>query len=227
MAITNREAISKLRKLLQEKDVDSTFTNKILWSVITQNLKWLIRREISAGRIYRSSGIFQTATCLDIIKANKISDCCPIKTNCTIYRTRDVLPNIWENEYGPVILNVTSIDGSTQISIVSIKDYQRKRNNPYGIQGELYGFFDQGYLWFEEKAPKKVNVQAYFSDDITDLYSCDGTCCTTCVRFLDKNFQCPEWVEAELFSKTLEQLYNAKRLPEDNKVDKDPNVKKQ
>lgn len=227
MITTNREGISKLRKLAQEKDADSTYTNKFLWSIINQNLKWLIRREISAGRIFRSSVLFQIAGCLDVIKANKINDCCPVQTNCVVYRTRKKLKEIWQDEYGPVILNVTSIDGSTQYTVVSVADYQRKQNNPYKTKNEKFAFFYDDYIWWEDKAPKKINLQAFFSEDITNTYSCDPTCCdNVCVRFLDKKFMCPDWIEAELMAKCMEQLFNSKRLPEDNKIDKNPNVTK-
>lgn len=229
MTKTNREIISRLRKLIQEKDADSTYTNKFLFSIIGQNSKWLIRREISAGRIYRSSSLFQVAPCIEVIKANIISDCCPIKTNCVMYRTRYKLDEIWQDEYGPVITNVTSIDGSVSFKIVSMADFQRKKANPYQSKNsEKYGFFDPaGYIWFEEKAPKMVNIHAFFSEDISSTYGCDPTCCEdACVPFLDKLFMCPDWIEAELIARCMEQLFNSKKIPEDNKVDKNPNVTK-
>ncbi len=224
--MTNRQAISKLRKLIQEKDIDSTFTNKFLYSILQQNLKWLIRREVSGGRILRSSSLFQTVPCIEIVKVPKMDNCCPIATNCTMYRTRKKLDDLWEDERGPIILNVTSIDGSTSFTIVSVNDYRRKKDNPYKTKSENYGFFDQGHPWFEEKAPKKINIQGFFTEDLDGKYGCDPTCCDgDCISFLDKKFISPSWIDAELFMKSLEQLINTKKASEDTQIDKNINRK--
>lgn len=224
---SNREIIAQIRKSIQEKDVDSTFTNKYLFSVANKQSKWLIRREINAGRIFRSKSLFQTAPCQPVVKASKISDCCPIKTNCTVFRTRYKLDDIWENELGPLFNFVTSIDGSTEFLVVSAKEYKRKKDNPYGKKNtEKYAFYSDGYIWWEKEAPKKINISAFYVEDIDGKFSCEDECENNCKPFLDKKFMFPSWVEAELIAKSTEFILGtAKRLPADESIDKSENRK--
>ena len=224
--MTTREMISKLRKRIQEKDADSTFTNKFLYSSLKEHAKWLIKREISAGRIFRSKDLFQTRPCLPVVRASKIDDCCPIVTNCVVYRTRYKLDNAWEDEYGPLISRVTSIDGSTEISVVSPRDYMRKKENPYfKFDRSFYAIYENGYIWFEDNAPKKINVTYFPEEDIVGKYGCKKNCCdNACVSALDKKFMLPSWVEAELLDKLVTQLLGTtKRIPEDTSIDKNTN----
>lgn len=224
--MTNREIIAKLRKRIQEKDIDSTFTNKFLYSSLKEHAKWLIKREISADRIYRSRDLFQTRPCMPVVKASKISDCCPIKTKCIVYRTRYKLDEAWSDEYGPLITRVTSIDGSVEFMPLSVQDYKRKKDSPYAQYDKaLYVFYDDNYLWFEEEAPKKINITYFPQDDITGKYGCTPDCCDNiCVSILDKKFMIPGWVEAELLDKLVNQLTGTtKRMPEDTSVDKNTN----
>ena len=147
---TNREMIAKIRKSIQEKDADSTFTNKFLYSKLKEHAKWLIRREISAGKIYRSKSLFQSATCIPVVRANKISDCCPIKTDCIVFKTCDKIDELWEDDYGPIISTITSIDGSTRFILLSALNYQIKKDNPYSKWGkEKYAFYADNRIWWE------------------------------------------------------------------------------
>ncbi len=224
--MTNREMISKLRKRIQEKDADSTFTNKFLYSSLKEHAKWLIKREISAGRIYRSTDLFQTRPCMPVVKASKVSDCCPIKTKCVVFRTRYKLDDVWKDEYGPIITRVTSIDGSTEYMILSARDYNNKKESPYfKYDKALYAFYDNDYIWFENKAPKKINITFFPQDDIEGKYGCEPDCCDgNCDTFLDKKFMAPDWIEAELMDKLVNQLLGGtKRVPEDTSIDKNTN----
>lgn len=227
--ITNREIISKFRKRIQEKDADSTYTNKFLYSVLKEHARWLIKREISAGRIYNSKNLFQTHYCMDVVKASKVTDCCPIKTNCKVFRTRTKLDESWTDEFGPVITFVSSIDGSVEFDVLSSKEYEKRKSNPYSKWDKgNYAFYNNGYLWFENSAPKKVNITFFPQEDISGKYGCDANCCEDdCVPFLDKRFMIPGWIEAELLDKAVSQILGTtKRAPEDNSIDKDSNERR-
>lgn len=159
-----------------------------------------------------------------MVKASKINDCCPIKTQCTVFRTRYKLEDLWEDEYGPVITRVTSIDGSTEFTILSAKEYQTKKDNPYiKWVREKFAFYSDGFIWWENEAPKKVNVNGFFENDISTKYHCDNVQ-EDCIPFLDQKFLVPGWIEAELISKAVEQILGqTKRMPTDVNIDKNEN----
>src|SRR6478735_12667225 len=110
---TKRQVIETFRDELKERNADSEYTNQFLYNELLKQAKWLIRREVAAGRIYINSSIFQTLHCVPIVETSTTEDCCPVKTNCKIYRTRDKLPEMWLDTNGPVLKSVVSVDGTT------------------------------------------------------------------------------------------------------------------
>lgn len=221
-----RDTIDSFKQELKERNADSLYTNQFLYNELLKQAKWLIRREISAGRIWRNNSYFQTIPCIDVIETSPIDECCPVKTNCKIYRTKNKIPTCWINEEGPIIRYITSVDSSTEFFFTTAKTWQSKRKDPYQkMSKEKYAFFANDYLWFPEWNPHKINLTAFFFDDVATIVdTCEG--CEPnkdCIRFLDTQFMLPDYLEAEMFSKALQLLLPEKRIPFDTDIDKDPN----
>lgn len=217
--------------MLQEQNVDSNFSNQFLYNALMNQGKWLVKREISAGRIYRNNSFFQTLPCQEIIEVSTIDSCCPVKTNCKIYRTKYKLPEMWVDTNGPVIRSVSSIDGTTDFFYTDPITWQSKRNNPYQQMIDTkYSFPGDGYLWIPEVNPHFVNINGFFTDDIDllDIKPCSPDCSDKkkeCVRFLDTKFMVPDWLHAEMMAKAFQLMFPTKQLPEDVQPDKNTNRK--
>lgn len=223
---TKRQVIESLREKLRERNADSNFSNQFLYNVLVEHSKWLIKRDISNGRIYRNTFFFQPLKCQPVIEVSAVDECCPIKTNCKIYRTKNKIPDIWLDNNGPIIKSVTSVDspavGSTMFDMITPNDWQNKRGDPYQkMSDQKYSFYSDGYIWFPEVNPHLVTILGFWTDDVTNLNGCEKV--KECIRYLDTKFQIPDWLEAEMFAKALEQLAGVtKRLPEDEQQDKNP-----
>lgn len=222
--MTKREAIESLRNKLRERTADSNYSNQFLYQCLIEHAKWLIKRDITAGRIYKNVFFFRTLKCQRVIETSLIDPCCPITTNCKIYRTECKLPDMWIDNDGPIIKTITSVDSSTDFWRTTPTTWQNKKRDPYQkLSDEKYSFYADGYLWFPEDNPHLVNVNAFWVDDVAQLNGCIKQ---DCVRFLDTEFLIPGWLEGEMFAKALEQLAGvSKRLPEDNQIDKNPTRK--
>lgn len=221
---TKRQLIESFRKGLQEVNADSTYTNQFLYQRLSEQAKWLIRREISAGRIYRNTSFFQTLGCQEVIEASTIDECCPVKTNCRIYRTKKKFVETWVDDYGPIIKDITSVDNSTSFSFITPSAWLNKKDNPYQKKIKTkYVFYSDGYFWFPEDNPHRVNIRAFFKDDITRESDCANT--KDCIRFLDTRFIVPDWIEAEMIAKATQLLLPSKQMIEDEQQDKNPNRK--
>lgn len=223
--MTNREGIALVRKGLNEEGADSAYTNKFIYSKMMEHAKWLIPRDAKSGKLFSGTNIFQTARCVPVIKVTDMNNCCSITTCCELYRTRNKVINLWEDQYGPIVKNITSIDGSTSFTYISITDWQRKDGNPYNKHNnEDYVFYDEGYFYFPKKGPKKVNIQGFFSQDIVGVYGCEKIKINTCVRFLDTKFVIPAYLEAEMIEKSIESiLQTSKKIHVDADINKNPN----
>lgn len=179
------------------------------------------------GRIYSNNSFFQTLGCQEVIETSTVERCCPVKVNCKIYRTKNKVPETWIDNNGPVIRNVTSVDGSTEFFMTSPTNWQNKRNDPYQkLSDTKYVFPGDGYLWFPEHNPHRINIVAFYTDDVRAVEGCQK--CDDddeCIRFLDTQFMLPDWLHAEMMSKAMQTLYPSKQIVEDVQQDKNPNRK--
>lgn len=222
---TKRQMINSLRDKLRERNADSNYTNQFLYNTLMEHAKWLIKREIVAGSIYRNTFFFQLLKCQNVIETSVVDPCCPVKTNCKIYRTECKMPDVWIDKNGPVVKYISSVDNTTEFFITTPTTWQNKRNDPYqNKSGQFYTFFSDGYFWFPEHNPHRVNLLGFWVGDVSELNGCKED--KDCLRFLDTPFFIPDWIEAEMMSKALEQLAGiSKRLPEDEQIDKNPTRK--
>lgn len=218
---TKREIIDSLRNKLRERNADSKYTNQFLYQTLLEQAKWLILRESSAGRIWRSNFLFQSFT-VKLTEVSVIPSCLPIKAGCKIYRSVDRLPEMWQDGSGIILKSVSSVDGNTDFFYTTSGIIKHKQNDPYRRKlNQKYCYFEDGYLWIPEVNPHYVTILSYFMDDI-NLSSQNPDCDTEdCIRFLDTIFTAPQWVEAELLSKAVELLAGiSKRIPEDEEINK-------
>ncbi len=224
-----RESIHKVKRLFREINADSRLSDRTVYSLMQNHAKWLIYRESEKLKLLKSDYIFQKLKCVEVIEAPLIDPCCGIRGNCTIYRTKEKLPSMYEDGAGVIIQNITTIDGSKSLSLIKSSEWERKQNNPWldkNKQNSFCFYFD-GHLYFPNGSWKMVEVIALFKDDISNLNLCDdrNTCedeTKECKRFLDKNFIIPEYLEAQMYDAVIKDLSNTyKRLPEkSNQIDK-------
>jgi hypothetical protein len=146
--------------------------------------------------------------------------CCPVKTNCKVYRLKEKLPEMWVDNDGPVIRMVSSVDRSTEFQVVTYKTWEAKRKDPYQkMTKDKYCIFSEGYLWFPGYNPHRVTIEGFFTEDIQDKSNCAADT-KPCTKFLDKNFPLPDWLFAEAMSKALQLLFPTKQIQEDLQNDK-------
>lgn len=219
---TKRQVIDSLRNKLRERNADSNYSNQFLYQTLLEQAKWLIKREINNGRIYKNVAFFQTLFCQDVIETSTVDPCCPVKTNCKIFRTKCKMPDFWIDEDGPIVKAITSVDNTFSFTFTTPTTWLAKRIDPYQKKSkERYTFFNEGYYWFPEVNPHKVNILGFWADDVSDRNGCAEN--PPCVRFLDTKFTIPDWLEAEMMAKAVELLAGiSKRLPEDEEINKNP-----
>jgi hypothetical protein len=217
--MTNRKHIANLRQKIKEMNIDTDFTNQFLYDSLLNHAKWLVKREIRAGKVYKNLELFKTLKCKKVVEANIIDSNCPIQAPCNIWRTDKKLPDTWQDDYGPVIKYALSIDDSTRWHLISKEEWINKQKSPYAkFDKTKYMLYNDGYLWFPKQNPRLINIYGYWIEDVEFHNDCGSE--SKCVRFLDTEFNIPEWIEAEMYSKALEELVKiTKQLPADEQID--------
>jgi len=227
-----REAIHRIKRLFREINADSRLSDRTVYSLMQNHAKWLIYRESEKLKLLKVDKTFQKLKCVEVIEAPLVDPCCGLRNCCTIYRTKDRLPEMYEDSVGVIMKSVTTVDGLTSLTSIKASEWERKQGNPWldnTRKNNFYFFFD-GYLYFPNGTWKMVEVIALFKEDISDMNLCDdkGTCedeTKVCKRFLDKEFILPEYLEAQMYDAVIKDLSNTyKRLPEkSNEINKNDN----
>ena len=150
MATTIRESVSRVRNVIKAVKEDAFVTDRFLYSLIIKYATVLVRRQDNENKILRIQNLFQTIPCIDLIPVSKIEACCGgIKTNCTIMRTKDPIPDPMEGSAGPLLRSVTSIDGSvllvntnpvTYTSMANQSTFKYKLQSITGILTSIFIF---------------------------------------------------------------------------------------
>lgn len=222
--MTNREAISRVKKLLKEVNADSRFTNRLAYSMLKSAANFLVQKESDRLKLIKQSNIFRKLKCVEVIEAPAIDPCCGIKSKCKVWRTKNRIPQTYSDLYGPIIKNVYTIDGSETLNYIQSSDYERIANNPWKKKNiNKYYFYSDGYLYFPNGGYKQVEVEAYFETDVI----CD--CCDKdqdCTRLLDKTFILPGYLESALFQMIEKEIVETyKRFPEKaHEINKNDNL---
>ena len=205
--ITKRQAISRVKKMFREVNADSRFTNKLAYSILDSAAKILIKRENDKMKLYSQSQLFQHYKCVDVIEAPTIDPCCGIKAYCKIWRTRERVPELYEDSTGPILKGVFTIDSSETIDYISSLDVLNLMKNPWRKKKDKkFVFFDDGYFYFPNGAYKKVDIFGYWKNVVVS--NCDEENKNKCVRFLDQPFYIPGYLEKPVFELAQQEIAN-------------------
>ena len=160
--MTIREAIHRVKRLFREINSDSRLSDRTVYSLLSNHSKWLIYRESEKFTLLKLDKLFQPLNCIDVIEAPLIDPCCGIRNQCTIFRTKDKLPDMFEDSYGGIIRSVTAIDNQTSLTLIKPSEWERKQKNPWINKDKKnsFYFYSDGHLYFPNGFWKKVNLSS-------------------------------------------------------------------
>lgn len=196
-------------------------TNKYVFSVLRSNRDLLLKQVDSKFQLMKLGYLFQVLKCVDLVPVSTIDECCGIKTNCTIYRTKNKLPHVITASWGPIFRMVSSLDGFTDFYYITVPEWNRRQEDPINkYDKQLYYIWSDGYLFFPNIEWKKIKIEALFEEDIEKYNDCEGDY-DHCKSFLDNTFRIPK----ELFKACLDMtnmsiMNEYQRIPDDQQPDK-------
>lgn len=219
------ESISRVRGILKGSNEDSFLTDRFVYSIISKYAKVILRRQQNQRKLMAHDDLFQMLPWVELIEVNKIeADCAPIKSNCTIKRTKDKLPDMFNGLKGPLIRKVYSIDGSYEIHSTSPATYISMANSTnYKYNKQKYFWFRNGYLYFPDTEIHAVMVEALWNDTLDGFCSFDKENCTP---MQERPFPLPDYLFAEVEQMAEQEFGMTVRLPDDG-ADDNQNVLRQ
>lgn len=215
--VTIAQTISRVRNDIKGVRTDAFITDRFLYSLILKWAKLFIKRQDERHKIAMIDSMYQWL-CFDLIEVDKVEACCGrIKSECTIMRTKCKLPGMMEGSWGPLIRNISSVDGSdgmyktfpaTFVAITNSTNYKYNTTKYYWIVN--------GYAYFPNVDWETVRLEAMWDDDISYLL-CDDTLCQ--LR-QSQPTNIPDWLFAEIEQQVLQELGILVKMPPELSDDK-------
>jgi hypothetical protein len=220
--MTYRSAISNVKSDLNKINADNKKTNKEIATLLEKHGEWLVDREANGFKLSRRVTNYQSYIA-NVIEVPKIDPCSGITTKCTIFRTKDKIPDTYEDSNGIINKEITSVDGSIEIKGATLADYKIKKNSPWGQKSDRFWFYSNGYIYGD--LPKAILITNLFKHDLEYLKNCSPCkdCEKKCIRYLDSVWQIPGYLQAQVIDFVVKELAPGLNIPTQEKIDKNEN----
>lgn len=218
MRTTIGEVISRIRNQLKAVNQDAFLTDRFIYSVIKKHAQMLMKREDSGNKLMRFNSIFQTLDFVELVEVDKIeAHCTGIKSDCTFRRTKDKLPVFLQGYWGPLIRNVTSLDGSEECQPTTTSGFLSIGNSKnYKYNKTKYFWYLNDYLYFPNLDWDAVRIEGVFEDDIS-AWTCDKD--KQCKIRQQQLFNVPDYLFTEIETNALRELMMMYQIPADTNND--------
>ena len=212
------ETVSRVRNTIKGVKEDAFLTDRFLYSLIIKYANLAIRKLDNENKLMRIQSLFEVLPVVDLIEVSKIeAQCAGIKTNCTIMRTKEHIPEPLEGAEGPLIRSVTSLDGSIVLTNTSPSTYTLMTGQPtFKYNKAQYYWYLEQHLYFPNIEWDAVKIDGIFTES-TAKFHCDGDVCKS--RQEDR-LAIPDFLYAEVESQVLKDLGFMIQTPTETQDDK-------
>lgn len=212
------EAISRVRNSLKAVKEDPFLTDRTIYFSIIKYGKTLLKREDNQNRLMKISSLFTFLPYVELIEVDKIeASCTGVYSGCTIKRTKEKLPQLFDGMFGPVIRSVSSIDGETGLIKTEPSIYTSiTKTTNFKYNKKKYFWYLNGYLYIPDVQWDAIKVEGIFEGDKADfLCPPEGQC----VIKQDQQLPFPEYLFSEIEQFVLQELTMLAKLPVDDADD--------
>ena len=215
-----REFISIVRNNLNSISLDSNISGEYIYNVGLSISKLLIKRESDSRRLFKNTNNFTFIDCVKM-EESSIIKCTNVSIpNCKkVMRSVEPLPEAFSSIYGSLIsvFNLTRDKDYSEINPINFKSLSLQEFKPK----------NKGYFWIENKhlvipdsEVEMVSVMMLTADTSVNNQSSGN-----CVKILDREFPCLDYLLASVLELTTKQVMTSKQVPADEKSNLNSNIK--
>lgn len=213
------EVLSRIRNQIKAVRQDAFLTDRFLYSVVSKHAKWLMKREDSKNKLMGFASVMQTLDIVKLIEVDRIeAGCAGIKSGFKIMRTAEHLPTFMQGYWGPLIRQVTSIDGQIDLQPINPTQYVKLANSKnFKYNKTFYYWYLNDHLYFPDVQWSAVRIEGIFEDDLADYkcIDCKENIEYQCKARQNQNFNVPDYLFGELESTVLKDLAMLLQIPSD------------
>jgi hypothetical protein len=209
---TIAEAISRVRNTLKAVKEDAFLTDRTIYFSLLKYGKTLLKREDNQNRLMKMSSLFHVLPYVELIDIDKIeADCVGIASGCTIKRTKNKLPTIFDGMFGPILRTVSSIDSSIKLFRTESSIYvSMTKTTTYKYNKKIYFWYLDGYLYIPNVDWDAIKVEAIF-EGATGEFMCEPN--DECVLRQEQQFALPEYLFSEIEQFVIKELSLTINIP--------------
>lgn len=213
------EAISRVRNTLKAVKEDPFLTDRTIYFAIIKYGKTLLKREDNQNRLMKISSLFTNLPFVELIEVDKIeAQCTGVYSGCTIKRTKEKLPQLFEGMFGPVLRTVSSIDGEIELMRTEPGTYvSMTKTTNFKYNKKKYFWYLNGYLYLPNVEWEAIKVEGIFEGDRAD-FLCE-TDTNQCIAKQDQQLPFPEYLFSEIEQFTIQELTMLAKIPVDSEDD--------
>ena len=224
----NKEIVSEIVNDLRALNIDDRISSRYVLSKLRGFLSLYIKRENDQRRLYNYDNIWLTVPCVKMIPSNDV-ECCGVRIpKCKLWmRSEKPIPELYRTGAGPAIKEVQSMRGDIVFDKSTLKDFERSAKRRWQDKTVKYYWIENGHLVIPDTEIEYVTLIAYFKDKKAGklLSGCPENECDpkdlTCSLPMDEDFDCPDYLEAQIKQDTITNLFNFYKR---NIVDDVPNL---
>lgn len=217
MVTTIGAIISSIRGQIKATNIDSFITDRHLFSLILKHAAWLIKREDDKGVLRKYGNIFQTLDFVEMIDVDKAdTGCFCIESGCMIKRSKLKLPATWDGTYGPIIRSVTSIDGTTPLTLTYPSTFiAMQKQKTFKYNKTKYYYILNDYIYLPNIDWPAIRVEGLFRFGVAN-YNCEAD---KCEHRQHEPFAIPMYLFGEIQSNVMQDLSIQIQIPQDISTD--------
>lgn len=226
--ITNGEFASRVVNDLNSLNKDAHISRRWILSIGRTKVESYVAQRWDDGSLWGDYSLLTRITCIRMIEVNKI-DCCDASFElCGILmRSEKRLPGLLFGSLGPLIVEVSNVDGTMFFSYATLKSYRIRSKRKYADKGKKYFYIHDGYLYIPDVHIELVNV-LYFTVKVREakrLSACDDK--QDCVSEWEYEFISPIKLIEHIVSETVREASMKIQIPTDENPNMDLNQKTQ
>lgn len=213
------EVLSRIRNQIKAVRQDAFLTDRFIYSVVSKHTKWLMKREDAKNKLMGFASVVQTLDIVNLIEVDRIeAGCAGITSGFKIMRTKEHLPAFMQGYWGPLIRQVTSIDGQIDLQPINPTQYVNLNNSKnFKYNKTFYYWYLNDYLYFPNVEWAAVRIEGIFEDDISN-YKCIDCVQNNeyrCITKQNQSFNVPDYLFGEIEAAVLKDFTMLLQIPSD------------
>jgi hypothetical protein len=220
--LSNRHIISQVRNKLGGNRLDDRISNHTILTTLLNFAALLIRRDSESRKLFSNSTMIVLPDCIELEEIDSSCNCLGIVVpKCRILKKSvNKLPDFFISNFSLPLIQVTSVDESTQFHPTTSYVYSQSLNREFVKRANKYFWIEDGYLVIANEDIEAVKVKGYFKNYTTPVKRS-----STCKTYLDGMWNVPDYLTADILKLSTEDLFVERKIPKDENSNLNSNSK--